>query len=50
MAVNRFGKNFINPTSDTGLTSNIHKELKKIDSRERDKPIEKWYTELNKEL
>jgi hypothetical protein len=28
-----------NPTSDRGLISNIHKELKKLDSREPNNPI-----------
>jgi hypothetical protein len=32
-------KIFINPTPDRGLISNIYKELKKLDSREPNKPI-----------
>ena len=32
-------KIFTNPTSDRGLISNIHKELKKLDSREPNNPI-----------
>jgi len=32
-------KVFTNPTSDRGLISNIYKELKKLDSRESNKPI-----------
>jgi hypothetical protein len=43
-------KIFINPTSDRGLISNIYKELKKLDSREPNNTMEKWGTELNKEL
>jgi hypothetical protein len=30
---------FTNPTTNTGLISNIYKELKKLDSREPNKPI-----------
>jgi hypothetical protein len=32
-------KIFINPTSDTGIISNIYKELKKLDSRKSNNPI-----------
>jgi hypothetical protein len=32
-------KIFTNPTSDSGLISNIDKELKKLDSREPNNPI-----------
>jgi hypothetical protein len=32
-------KLFANPTSDRGLISNIYKELKKLDSRERNNPV-----------
>jgi len=32
-------KIFTNPTSDTGLISNIYKGLKKLDSRESNNPI-----------
>ena len=41
---------FANPKSDRGLTSNIYKDLKKLDSRKPNNPIEKWGTELNKEF
>jgi hypothetical protein len=30
--------------------SNIYKELKKLDSREPNNPVEKWGTGLNKEF
>jgi hypothetical protein len=32
------------------LIFNIYKELKKLGSRETNKPIKKWDTELNKEF
>ena len=41
---------FTNPKSDRGLISNIYKELKKLDSRNSNNPIEKWGTELNKDF
>jgi hypothetical protein len=42
---------FANPKSDRGLISNIYKELKKVDSRNSNKPIKKKKgTELNKEF
>jgi hypothetical protein len=41
---------FTNPTSDRGLIANIYKELKMLDSRESNNPINKWDTELNKEF
>jgi hypothetical protein len=41
-------KIFTNSTADRGLISNKHKELKKLDSREPNNPIEKWRTDLNK--
>ena len=34
-------KIFTNPTSDRGLISNIYKELRKLDSREPNNPIQK---------
>ena len=34
-----WGKNFTNPTSHRGLIFNIYKELRKVDSREPNKPI-----------
>jgi hypothetical protein len=43
-------KIFTNPTSNRGIIPNIHKELKKLDSREPNNPIKKWDTELNKEF
>jgi hypothetical protein len=33
-----------------GLISNIYKELKKVDSRKSNNPINKWGSELNKEF
>jgi hypothetical protein len=45
-----WGKIFNNPKSNRGVTSNIYKELKKLDSREPNNPIIKWSTELNKEF
>jgi hypothetical protein len=41
---------FINPKSDRGLTSNIYKELKKLDSKNSNNPIKIWGTEINKEF
>jgi hypothetical protein len=43
-------KTFTNPISNRGLIFNMYKELKKLDSRESNNPIEKWGTELNKEF
>ena len=37
---------FKNPTSDRGLISNIHKELKKLDPRKANNPIKKWGIEI----
>jgi hypothetical protein len=37
---------FTNPKSDRGLISKIYKKLKKLNSRNSNKPIEKWGTEL----
>jgi hypothetical protein len=36
--------------SDIGLISNIYKELKKVDSRKPNNPINKWGIEQNKEF
>ena len=41
---------FTNPTCDRGLISNIYKELKKLDSRNSNKHIKRWVTELNKKF
>jgi hypothetical protein len=41
-------KIFTNPKSNRGLKSNVCKELKKLDSRILNNPINKWGTELNK--
>jgi hypothetical protein len=41
---------FTYPKSDRGLISNIYKELKKVDFRKSNNPIEKWGSELNKEF
>ena len=35
-------KIFTNPISDRGLISKIHKELKKLDSRQSNNPVKKW--------
>jgi hypothetical protein len=43
-------KIFTNPKSARGLTSNIYKELKKLNSRKPNNPIKKWGTDLNKEF
>ena len=39
-----------NPTSDRGLISEIHKELKKLDFKIQNNSIEKWGTELNRRI
>jgi hypothetical protein len=36
--------------TDSGLLSNIHKELKKLDFRESNNPIKNWGTKLNIEF
>jgi hypothetical protein len=41
-------RTFTYPKSDRGLISNIYKELRKLDSRNSNKPIKKFGTELNK--
>ena len=43
-------KIFTNPKSARGLTSNIYKKLKKLDSRRPNNPIKKWGTELKKRI
>jgi hypothetical protein len=43
-------KIFTNPTSNRGLLSNIHKELKNLDSKEPNNPVEKWGTQLKKKF
>jgi hypothetical protein len=49
-ATNRLGKNFTNPKSDRRLLSNIHKQLKMLNSRISNNPIKKWCSELNKKF
>jgi hypothetical protein len=41
---------FIYPISDRRLISNIYKELKKVDTRKSNNPINKQGSELNKEF
>ena len=41
---------FTYPKSDSGLISNMYKELKKVDSTKSDNPIKKWGSELNNEF
>jgi hypothetical protein len=41
---------FTNAKSDRGLISNVYKELKKLNSRNSNNPINKLGTELNKEF
>ena len=43
-------KIFTNPTSNRALISKVYKELKKLDTRESNKPIKKWGTGLNKKF
>jgi hypothetical protein len=43
-------KIFTNPNSNRGLIPNIYDKLKKLDSKEKNNPIKKWGTELNKEF
>jgi hypothetical protein len=41
---------FTYPKSDSGLISNIYKEVKKLDSKKSNNPIKKCNSELNKEF
>jgi hypothetical protein len=41
-------KIFANYTSDKGLITRIHRELKKLNSPQINEPIKKWTTELNR--
>ena len=41
---------FTYPKSDRELISNIYEELKKMDSKKSNNPIQKWGAELNKEF
>ena len=41
---------FTNPKSDRGITSNIYKELTKLDPRKPNNPIKKCDSELNKQF
>jgi hypothetical protein len=43
-------KFFTSSTFDRGLISNIYKELKKLESREPNNPINKWDIEINKKF
>jgi hypothetical protein len=38
-ATNRLGKDLYHPKFDRGLTSNIYKEFRKVDSRKTNNPI-----------
>jgi hypothetical protein len=40
-------KTFANYTSDKGLITRIHRELKKLNFPKINKPIKKWATKLN---
>jgi hypothetical protein len=40
----------MNSKSERGLIYNLHKNLKKVDSRKSNNPIKKWGSELNKEF
>jgi hypothetical protein len=41
-------KIFASYTSDKGLITRIHRELKKLNSPKINEPIKKWATELNR--
>ena len=43
-------KIFINPISDRDLISKINKELKKLVTKRKRNLIQKWSTDLNREL
>jgi hypothetical protein len=43
-----WGKIFASYTSDKGLITRIHMDLKKINAPKINEPIKKWATELNK--
>jgi hypothetical protein len=41
-------KIFASYTSDKGLITRIHRELRKLNSPKINEPIKKWVTELNR--
>ena len=46
----RWEKILTNPTSDRGLISKIHKELKKLNIKIPNNTIKRWGTDLNREF